>query len=133
MVTLYAGQQEEAKPFLIHKDFACHYSEVLNIALNSDFVEGQTQSYRLDEDNGEVVRLLNYCKWEFTKGQFYFDKSATLRRSDNWRSYTLKRDKCLRSDRKFICCDLNLTLLLRLLITTTAAILRFQIHFKRMR
>jgi hypothetical protein len=64
LVTLYAGQQEEAESFLIHKDFACHYSPVLKAALNSDFVEGQTQSYRLDEENGEAVRLLIHCKWE---------------------------------------------------------------------
>jgi hypothetical protein len=62
LVTLFAGQNEEAKSFLIHKDFACHYSPVLKAALNSSFIEGQTQSYRMEEDNHEAVHLLIHCK-----------------------------------------------------------------------
>jgi hypothetical protein len=62
LVTLFAGQNEEAKSFLIHKDFAYHYSPVLKAALDSGFIEGQTQSYQMEEDNYEAVRLLIHCK-----------------------------------------------------------------------
>ncbi|PMD52236.1 uncharacterized protein K444DRAFT_637423 [Hyaloscypha bicolor E] len=65
LVTLFAGQNKEAKSFLIHKDFACHYSPVLKAALNSNFIEGQTQSYRMEEDNHEAVHLLIH--WFYTQ------------------------------------------------------------------
>jgi hypothetical protein len=64
VVTIYAGQQEEAKPFLIHKDFARHHSPVLKAAFNSDFLEGRTQNYWLEEENEEAIRLLIHCMWE---------------------------------------------------------------------
>ena len=79
LVTLYAGQQEEAKSFLIHKDFACHYSPVLKAALNSNFVEGQTQSYRLDEENGEAVRLLIHCMWEISCSYYLLSHDSRWR------------------------------------------------------
>jgi hypothetical protein len=63
-VTLYAGNEGNAKPFKVHRDFACHYSPVLKAAFNSDFIEGQSQEYRLDVDE-EVVRLL--VEWFYTQ------------------------------------------------------------------
>lgn len=42
---------------MVHKDFACHYSPVLKAALNSDFIEGQTQTYTLKEPKETTGRL----------------------------------------------------------------------------
>jgi len=64
-VTLYAGNEGTAKPFKVHTDFACHYSPVFKAAFNSDFIEGQSQEYRLDVDEEEVVRLL--VEWFYTQ------------------------------------------------------------------
>jgi hypothetical protein len=64
-VTLYAGNEENAKPFKLHTDFACHYSPVFKAAFNSGFIEGQYQEYRLDVDEEEVVRLL--VEWFYTQ------------------------------------------------------------------
>jgi hypothetical protein len=64
-VTLYAGNEENAKPFKLHKDFACHYSPVFKAAFNSGFIEGQSQEYRLGVDEEEVVRLL--VEWIYTQ------------------------------------------------------------------
>jgi hypothetical protein len=63
MVTLYAGDSGEA--FTVHKEFACHYSPVLKAAFNSNFVEGQTQTYRLQETTERAVRLL--VQWFYTQ------------------------------------------------------------------
>jgi hypothetical protein len=64
-VTLYAGHEGNAKPFKMHTDFACHYSPVFKAAFNSDFIEGQSQEYRLDVDEEEIVRLL--VEWFYTQ------------------------------------------------------------------
>ncbi|PMD52237.1 uncharacterized protein K444DRAFT_709284 [Hyaloscypha bicolor E] len=65
LVTLYAGNEENAKPFKLHTDFACHYSPVFKAAFNSGFTEGQYQEYRLDVEEEEVVRLL--VEWFYTQ------------------------------------------------------------------
>lgn len=57
MVTLYAGEGDDHK-FTVHKDFVCHYSPVLKAAFESDFIEGQTQSYRLKDTSERTVKLL---------------------------------------------------------------------------
>lgn len=62
MVTLYAGDKPDAKSFLVHSSFAIHYSPVLKAAFGSDFIEGKTQEYRLDEESEETVRLLIHCR-----------------------------------------------------------------------
>ena len=65
LVTIYAGSKPDAKSVVVHKDFACHYSPVFKAAFNSSFVEGQTQEYRVDEEDEEVVRLLVH--WLYTQ------------------------------------------------------------------
>lgn len=63
MVKILAGL--EAKEFTVHKEFACHYSPVLKATFNSNFIEGQTQTYNLDDIEVEVVRLLVH--WLYTQ------------------------------------------------------------------
>jgi hypothetical protein len=58
MVTIVAGKDDAAKEFIVHKDFACAYSPVFKAALHSSMIEGQTQIYRLEEAEPEVVQLL---------------------------------------------------------------------------
>ena len=43
---------------MVHKEVACTASKVLNVAFNSDLIEGQTQSYRLEHTAEGVFRLL---------------------------------------------------------------------------
>jgi hypothetical protein len=40
MVTLLVGIGENPVRFVIHKEFACHYSPVFKAAFNSNFIEG---------------------------------------------------------------------------------------------
>lgn len=65
LVTFYIGKGDNAKGFVVHKEFACHYSPVFKAAFNSQFIEGQTQTYRLEDTTPEVFQLLVqwlYCQ-----------------------------------------------------------------------
>ncbi|CZT42851.1 uncharacterized protein RSE6_02803 [Rhynchosporium secalis] len=65
LVTLIAGEGEMMKKFVMHKDFACHYSPVFKAAFNSSFLEGQTQVYKLPKTSERVVNLLVH--WLYTQ------------------------------------------------------------------
>ncbi|TVY50521.1 hypothetical protein LCER1_G005360 [Lachnellula cervina] len=56
LVTLVVGP--EKKEFVVHKEFACQYSPVFKAAFNSEFEEGQTQRYALEDVTEPVARLL---------------------------------------------------------------------------
>lgn len=43
---------------MVHKEFAVHHSPVLKAAFNSNFIEGQTQTYRLDDISIPAATLL---------------------------------------------------------------------------
>ncbi|TGO53103.1 hypothetical protein BOTNAR_0305g00060 [Botryotinia narcissicola] len=58
MVTFIVGTGYKQETFQIHKQIACEHSEVWNRAFNSVFVEGQTQTYRIEDTDPEVFRLL---------------------------------------------------------------------------
>lgn len=58
MVTFIIGTGDKQEIFQIHKQIACEHSEVWNRAFNSVFVEGQTQTYRIEDTGPEVFRLL---------------------------------------------------------------------------
>ena len=65
MVTLVVGGSDNPVKFTLHKDFACHYSPVFHAAFNSNFIEGQTQTYHLEDAQDKVVTLL--VKWIYTR------------------------------------------------------------------
>jgi hypothetical protein len=65
LVTITAGAGTNEKNFLIHKKFARHYSPIFATAFESKFIEGQTQTYKLDDVAGTVVQLL--IQWLYTK------------------------------------------------------------------
>jgi hypothetical protein len=46
-------------------EFACHHSPVLKAAFNSSFIEGQTQTYRLEDMLPSAFRLL--AKWFYSE------------------------------------------------------------------
>jgi hypothetical protein len=80
VVTLYAGDNNEV--FTVHKEFACHYSPVLKAAFNSNFIEGHTQTYRLQETTKRAVRLLVH--WFYTqKLDTFIPKPKEERPDDN--------------------------------------------------
>lgn len=63
---MYGSNEPTAAPFTVHKDYAVYHSPVFRAAFEGNFVEGQTQEYRLQgpfDDN--VVRML--AQWLYTQ------------------------------------------------------------------
>ncbi|KAK0100250.1 hypothetical protein ONS96_007533 [Cadophora gregata f. sp. sojae] len=63
LVTLLAG--DSPTKFVVHTYFACHYSPVFDAAFNGNFLEGQTQEYKIQDVGEETVRLLVH--WLYTQ------------------------------------------------------------------
>jgi hypothetical protein len=64
-VTFNVGKGEAQEPFVIHKEVACHYSPVLNACFNSEFIEGQKQTYNVDDIDKNAFRL--FMQWLYTQ------------------------------------------------------------------
>ncbi|CZT09875.1 uncharacterized protein RCO7_15045 [Rhynchosporium graminicola] len=64
-VTLIAGKGSDTAEFIVHKEFACHYCQVLESAFNSILIEGQTQIYRFPEISGPVIQKL--VQWFYSQ------------------------------------------------------------------
>lgn len=65
VVTFLVGPVGEKEEFVIHKEHCCFYSTVLKAAFTGNFVEGQTQTYRLDENTSSAFRL--FTQWLYTQ------------------------------------------------------------------
>lgn len=64
-MTFIVGQEDAQQTFVVHKDFATHYSSSLAKAFNSLFLEGQTHEMRLEDVSGEDFGKLVH--WLYTK------------------------------------------------------------------
>lgn len=58
----------------MHKEVACYHSPVFNAAFNSDFIEGQTQTYRLEDTTTRAFKLLV---------QWLYSQKVQIRQLDN--------------------------------------------------
>jgi hypothetical protein len=67
MVTVNVSLHENApkQPFLIHKNFICHYSPYFDAAFNGNFVEGETQTLDLEDTHPEVFGV--FVQWLYTQ------------------------------------------------------------------
>ncbi|KUJ22798.1 uncharacterized protein LY89DRAFT_763280 [Mollisia scopiformis] len=65
LVKLVAKDGDLEEDFIVHKYFACHYSPVLRAAFNSDFLEGQTQTYTIIDATPHAVKIL--VEWLYTQ------------------------------------------------------------------
>ena len=70
IVTFVVGPAK--KEFVIHKSFVCHASPVLKAAFISNFAEGQTQRYVL-EDTTEAAFCL-FSEWVYTRNVYWDGK-----------------------------------------------------------
>lgn len=80
MVTFFIGKEGSDEKFPVHKEFACHHSPVLSAAFNSNFMEGETQTYRLEDINPSTFRLL--VQWLY-HGKFDVFKQDDLECADD--------------------------------------------------
>jgi hypothetical protein len=71
LVTFVIGPKKQE--FVVHKSFACHASPVLRAAFNSDFVEGQTQRYILEDTTEGAFRL--FSEWIYTQNIYWDGES----------------------------------------------------------
>ena len=58
VTSLIGKESNPSKKFIIHKEFACYVSPVFDAAFNSNFVEGQTQTYKLDDTTPRAFQPL---------------------------------------------------------------------------
>lgn len=61
IVTFLIGPGDSPKQFILHKERVFFYSPVLNAAFNGNFVEVQSQTYRLEDISPGAFRL--YTRW----------------------------------------------------------------------
>jgi BTB/POZ domain len=64
MVTFEVGKGASMETFLIHKEFACRGSAVFEKAFNSAFIEGQTQTYKLEDVTPNTFRF--FSEWLYS-------------------------------------------------------------------
>jgi hypothetical protein len=71
LVTIYVGVKKEGegegdrKKFVIHKNFACHYSPVLKKAFTGGLAESRTQTMVLEDIEEQVFAL--FVNWIYTQ------------------------------------------------------------------
>jgi hypothetical protein len=65
MVTFEVGDDDSREIFLLHKEVACRGSMVFEKAFNSDFIEGQTQTYRLHDIDPNTFRF--FSEWLYSQ------------------------------------------------------------------
>ncbi|KAL2072758.1 hypothetical protein VTL71DRAFT_12101 [Oculimacula yallundae] len=89
LVTLFPGEHPDK--FVVHKEFACHYSPVLERAFNGDFIEGQKQEYRFQDIGGEAVRLLVH--WFYTQDldTIMLDRLCTSKQQEEGNAYPVSQ------------------------------------------
>jgi hypothetical protein len=79
MVTFLVGPI--AQKFLIHKERVCHHSPVLKAAFNGNFIEGQTQTYRIEDTSPGAFRM--FTRWIYDQGLDLFQlKTADEKERD---------------------------------------------------
>ncbi|KAH6671126.1 hypothetical protein B0J14DRAFT_484605, partial [Halenospora varia] len=65
LVTFFTGPNPEFHKFTIHKEVTCYHSPVLRAAFESDFIEGQTQAYRLEETTKGAFEM--FSSWLYSE------------------------------------------------------------------
>jgi len=67
LVTFYIGKEPNVTEFKLHKDVVCERSSVLKADFDSGFVEGQTQTYRVEDTSKEAFTYLAQCFYSSVK------------------------------------------------------------------
>ncbi|PQE03982.1 hypothetical protein CJF31_00003074 [Rutstroemia sp. NJR-2017a BVV2] len=58
IVTFITGKGDKERHFVVHTEFACKHSSVWKAAFNGGFIEGKTQTYRLEDTTGDAFQFL---------------------------------------------------------------------------
>lgn len=65
LVTFIIGKNGETVNFTAHKEVICCHSPVLEAAFNSNFIEGQTQTCRLEDTTEDAFKL--FMQWIYSQ------------------------------------------------------------------
>lgn len=76
LVSFIIGKEGETVKFTAHKEVVCYHSTVLEAAFNSNFIEGQTQTYRVEDTTEGVFKL--FMQW------IYSQKLTLKQLDDSW-------------------------------------------------
>ncbi|PQE11672.1 hypothetical protein CJF32_00004849 [Rutstroemia sp. NJR-2017a WRK4] len=92
-VTFITGKGDKERQFVVHKEFACKHSSVWNAAFNGSFIEGRTQTYRLEDTTGDAFQFLVQWLYQGRMGLLVHgrDDHATTLAADH-------RDRCGEQD-----------------------------------
>ncbi|TVY34190.1 hypothetical protein LSUB1_G007683 [Lachnellula subtilissima] len=59
------GRKKTETKFTVHKEVACYHSTVWRAAFKSNFIEGQTQTYQLEDTTSRAFKLL--VQWLYSQ------------------------------------------------------------------
>jgi hypothetical protein len=85
MVTFLIGLS--AQKFLIHKERVCHHSPVLKAAFNGNFIEGQTQTYRIEDTSPGAFRM--FTRWIYDQDLDLFQLKTVDQKERDVRLHTI--------------------------------------------
>ncbi|KAG4433063.1 hypothetical protein IFR05_011457 [Cadophora sp. M221] len=91
--TFLIGPGDNPIKFLVHKEFTCYYSSVLSAAFNGSFVEGQTQTYRIEDTSPSAFRL--FFQWLYSQKIDVYFLMETGRREATYGSPTPEESRAL--------------------------------------
>ncbi|TVY13743.1 hypothetical protein LARI1_G008202 [Lachnellula arida] len=64
MVKFIIGTEPQQE-FMVHREFACHYSPVLYTEFNKQCIDGQIQVFRMEEENPKAFH--HFVSWIYTR------------------------------------------------------------------
>jgi hypothetical protein len=70
---LLIGEGDKPEKFTVHKEFACRV-KAFDSAFNSNFMEGQTQTYRIDDTSADAFRL--FAQWLYGQDLDLFEMAV---------------------------------------------------------
>jgi hypothetical protein len=79
LVTFIIGKEEKSTKFIIHKEVVCFHSKVLDAAFNSNFIEGQTLEYYLDDTSPRAFKL--FMQWLYSQKLVLFALRHPIRKN----------------------------------------------------
>ena len=81
-MTITVGKNDAQKTYYVHRQRLIENSEYFRTALNSNFEEGQSFIFRLEEDDPQAMWLFaasQYTVLDDIFSQLYFKEDATLK------------------------------------------------------
>jgi hypothetical protein len=96
MVTFEVGEGQMKETFLIHKEVACRGSVVFEKAFNSNFEEGLTQIYKLNDIDPDAFRF--FSEWLYSEKLSLLDHEFESKEGWTDEEKVCHLAKCIKQD-----------------------------------